>query len=139
MNKPLSSLALIAVALTLGAAAARADVPPPDACTSPGQPCQNAGPQFDRTGTCVRTTCTRQVPAADGGTMPMSYDCNLCRTPDGGAGGSGGGSSGSSGCAVAPTLGDPGRRLASAALMLSLSLSFFFLGRSRARRRTTRA
>jgi hypothetical protein len=89
----LSAAAWLAI-LTVGANRARADVPPPDLCTSPGQPCQNAGAQHNQAGTCMATTCTRTVPSGDGGTTTMSYDCNLCRMPDGGTTGGGGSSSG---------------------------------------------
>jgi MYXO-CTERM domain-containing protein len=122
MRNPLTLVLVIAAAvgaLALGAGRARADIPPPDLCTSPGQPCQNAGPQYDSPGTCVATTCTKQVLGPDGGRMPMTYDCNLCAANGGaGGGGAGGGgaggaggstshpSSGSSGCALAPTGSD---------------------------------
>jgi MYXO-CTERM domain-containing protein len=113
MRNPLTLVLVIAAAvgtLALDDGRARADVAPPDSCTSPGQPCQNAGPQYDSPGTCLTATCTRQVPAPDGGTMSMDYDCNRC-TANGGAGGNGAGGgggsmkSGSSGCSVAPTHG----------------------------------
>jgi len=117
------AIAVVVAALAIGATRARADLAPPDSCTAPGQPCMTAGPQFDAAGTCVAMTCTRQVPAPDGGTTSMTYDCNRCTA--GGAGGSGGvtgtgGASGgaggstsqpvseSSGCAVAPERGDAG-------------------------------
>lgn len=70
---------------------ARADIPPPDACTAPGQPCNNAGPSHDQAGTCTESTCTKTVPSADGGTMQMMYACNLCKVSGtGGTGGAGG-------------------------------------------------
>lgn len=136
MRNPLTLVLVIAAAvgaLALGAGRARADVAPPDSCTSPGQPCQNAGPQFDGAGTCVAGTCTKQVPAPDGGTMSMTYDCNRC-TANGGAGGSGtgatsGSSSQSSGCALAPTGGD--KNGAAPAVLLIATLAFI------ARRRRT--
>ena len=121
MRNPLTLVLVIAAAvgtLALGAGRARADVAPPDSCTSPGQPCQNAGPQYDSPGSCVATTCTRQVPAPDGGMMPMTYDCNRCTANP---------SSGSSGCALAPTGGDG----AGAAVLLIATLAFI------ARRRRT--
>src|SRR5207248_514623 len=125
----------------IGAVHARADLAPPDACTAPGQPCQNGGDQHNQPGTCVVTTCTKQVPTADGGLMPMTYDCDRCfAVLDGGNGGgtggasSGGGSgtggssktsSGSSGCAVAPAGGErthaAGMILLFAALMLAVA------------------
>jgi hypothetical protein len=97
------TLALLSFAVWLAIVAtgmnrARADVPPPDLCTSPGQPCQNAGAQNNQAGICMATTCMKTVPGADGGTTTMTYDCNLCRMTDGGT--TGGGSS--SGCAIAP-------------------------------------
>jgi len=69
---------------------ARADIPPPDACTSPGQPCQVAGPQYDQPGTCQPSTCTKAPPDGDGGVTIMMYPCNLCISGAGGHGGAGG-------------------------------------------------
>lgn len=80
--------AMLVLMAMQGARPARADVPPPDACTAPGQPCTNAGPGHDQAGVCTESTCTRTVPAPDGGTMSMSYACNLCKVA--GAGGDGG-------------------------------------------------
>ena len=120
------SVAVWLATLTVGVSPARADVPPPDLCTSPGQPCQNAGAQYNQAGTCTATTCTKTIPNADGGTTTMTYDCNLCQTTDGGT--SGGGKS-SSGCAVAAN-GSPGTAGGSA---LALAL----LGIAVARRRRT--
>jgi len=80
-------VSLVVVVGWLGVA--RADVAPPDVCTSPGQPCQNGGPQFNQAGICVGMTCTKMVPAADGGQMSISYVCNRCQPT--GAGGNGGG------------------------------------------------
>jgi MYXO-CTERM domain-containing protein len=111
----LAAVGAVLVTLAAGATRARADVAPPDACTAPGQTCTNAGPRYDQAGTCVATTCTKQVPSPDGGSMSMTYDCNKCTA--GGAGGSGGGGAGgstspppakSSGCAVAAGRGDAG-------------------------------
>lgn len=96
------SLAMGLAALTVAVNRAHADVPPPDLCTSPGQSCQNAGAQYNQAGTCVATTCTKTVLTADGGMMPMTYDCNLCQFTD--AGTSGGGKS--SGCSIAAGGGD---------------------------------
>jgi MYXO-CTERM domain-containing protein len=127
------TLAFLSVAawlatVAIGVNRARADVPPPDLCTSPGQPCQNAGPQNNQAGTCVATTCTKTVPTGDGGTTTMTYDCNLCRTPD--AGTNGGGKS-SSGCAIAPGKSAPAAECSAVALaLLGIAL--------RRRRRTSR-
>ena len=155
MRKPVANIVAIAIGfatLTIGALHARADLAPPDSCTSPGQPCQNAGPQFNQPGTCVSATCTKQVPAADGGTMSMTYDCSRCQLGTGGAGGGGAGGSGtggsgtggsgaggsglggpsktgSSGCAVAPA-GESGRTSGTAWLIATLMLVI-------ARRRTS--
>ena len=109
------SIAVSLLTLTVGASRARADVPPPDLCTSPGQSCQNAGPQYNQAGTCVATTCTKTIPDGDGGTTTMTYDCNLCQTPDGGT--NGGGKS-SSGCAVAA--GGPADAAGGSAVALAL-------------------
>jgi uncharacterized protein (TIGR03382 family) len=89
------------VVVVAQAGVARADVAPPDNCTAPGQPCQNAAPApYNNPGTCAAATCTRSVPNADGGRTPMSYDCHLCQPT--GAGGNGGtaGSGGSGGSAA---------------------------------------
>ena len=103
--RDLAAVAAVAATLAIGAGIARADVAPPDSCTTPGQPCTNAGPQFDQAGTCVTATCTKQVPAPTGGTMSMTYDCNHCAAGGAagdGAGGSGGGSGGSAGGSTSP-------------------------------------
>ncbi|HSS39177.1 MAG TPA: hypothetical protein VLT58_10440 [Polyangia bacterium] len=89
---PFSFLILVLVVAAATVGPARADVPPPDLCTAPGQPCQNAGAITGpgHPGTCVATTCTKSVRGADGGLTPMTYDCNKCEAPDGGtAGGDG--------------------------------------------------
>jgi hypothetical protein len=123
------TLAFLSVAAWLATAAvganrARADVPPPDLCTSPGQPCQNAGAQYNQAGTCVATTCTKTAPTGDGGTTTVSYDCDLCRKVDGGTSGGGGSSSG---CAIAAN-GPPGAAEGSARV---LALIGIVLGRKR--------
>lgn len=69
---------------------ARADVAPPDSCTTLGQACNTAGPNYDEAGVCVASTCDHPTP--DGST---SYACNLCMTQDAGSSSSSGGSSGS--------------------------------------------
>jgi MYXO-CTERM domain-containing protein len=100
---------------------ARADIPPPDACDSPGASCGRDG-----TCTCATTTCVRIIPCSacptgqcvegragsgesDGGpatgTCRSEYPCNRCRsdrddscTTDGaGAKGGHGGASGRAG------------------------------------------
>jgi hypothetical protein len=115
----LVAAAAVVVTLAVAATRARADVPPPDLCTAPGQSCMNAGPQFNGAGTCVATTCTKQVPAPDGGMMPMTYDCNLCKAPDAGTGGGGG----SSGCAVVAERGGAGSLAATAWLIAAVVLA----------------
>lgn len=56
---------------------ARADVPPPDACSADdiGKPCSNAQGEGDQdgTGVCKATTCTRMGPAGE-----HTYDCFKC-------------------------------------------------------------
>ena len=71
-----------------GSGQAWADLAPPQTCTAPGQPCQNAGPNGNDPGLCTTSTCQKTLPAADGGFTTTSYTCNLC-TPSG-SGGSGG-------------------------------------------------
>jgi len=124
-TRPLAFL-LVAMSLatvTFGASRARADVPPPDLCTSPDQPCQNAGAQHNQAGTCMATTCTKTLPNGDGGFTTMTYDCNLCRTVDGGT--SGGGKS--SGCAIAAR----GPIEAAGGSLMTLALVALALGRRR--------
>lgn len=114
------SVAAVAATFVIGDGFARADVAPPDSCSSPGQPCQNAGAAYNLAGTCVATTCTKQIRSSDGGLTPMTYSCNACQISGAagsggmgtaGSGGTGtGGStshtSGGSGCAVAGKVGD---------------------------------
>lgn len=126
-TRPLAFIAAAAVSLafvTLGISSARADLAPPDACTAPGQPCHNAGPQYDQAGTCTATSCTKAVPNGNGGTTTMKYDCNLCQTEAADAGGGGGKSSG---CSIAL-----GRPLGATA---SLTVAVALLGIAHGRRR----
>ena len=107
------SLILAVIGMLGGAGAARADIPPADSCTSPGQPCQVAGPNYDQAGICQTATCTKGFPDGQGGITTTTYACNRCEL--GGAGGAGGavsgtaGSSGSTGGAGGtPTAGGAG-------------------------------
>jgi len=99
----IGSIVVGAATFALGGTVARADIPPPDACTSPGQPCQVAGPNYDQAGVCRESTCTKGLPNGDGGITTMSYACNRCQLGAGGGGGAGGagGSSGVGGAAGA--------------------------------------
>src|SRR4051794_32392573 len=88
--------------IVCGQGAAWADLAPPDACTSPGQPCQVAGPQYDQPGTCQMTTCTKSLPDGNGGVSTTTYACNLCISSNAGgnsgmAGASGSGAAGGGG------------------------------------------
>jgi len=86
-----SVLSLVVVALFLTVSPlARADVPPPDSCTTVGQACNSAGPTYDQPGTCVTSTCRRATP--DG---PVEYECARCIAGSG-AGGAGPGAGGAS-------------------------------------------
>lgn len=89
--RTLVALTVLVIASGVAGRNARADLAPPDMCTAPGQPCLNAPPTYNVSGTCVATTCTRNVPT-DGGMMSMTYDCNRCKAPSDGGGGSGGAS-----------------------------------------------
>lgn len=138
---PFSVVALVA-ALAFGEGVARADLAPPDSCSSPGQPCQNAGAGNDQVGSCVATTCTRQVRGADGGLTPMTYGCNACQLSgaagNSGAGGTSGGngaggtstktSGGSSGCSVGGETD-----LGSGAALLALVVAGWAVARRRRR------
>jgi MYXO-CTERM domain-containing protein len=104
MRLTIAAVSSVLTAVLLVAGVARADLAPPDTCTSPGQPCQNAGSQYDQAGTCASTTCTKSVRGPDGGLTPMTYACNVCQPSGaGGAGASGhpGGSTGTGGAAGA--------------------------------------
>src|SRR3569623_1560333 len=94
-------ISLIVVAVVMGtlggAGAARAAVAPRDACTSPGQPCQVAGPNYDQPGICQTSTCLKSVPDGDGGRTTISYACNLCMQVGGGPAGAGDHSTGAAG------------------------------------------
>ncbi|HTB60400.1 MAG TPA: hypothetical protein VLC06_21170 [Polyangia bacterium] len=143
MTSTMFSVAALAATLVIGVGVARADLAPPDSCSSPGQPCQNAGAGYDQAGTCVATTCTKQVRSSDGGLTSMTYSCDACQisgagggsgTGTGGSGsvGTGGApthsSSGSSGCAIAGNAGG-----GDAAALIALGLIGLALG---SRRRT---
>ena len=80
------SLVLVAAALTLTPLHARADVPPPDLCSTEGAACNNAGPQGDMPGTCTASQCRHPNP--DGGVFYT--DCLLCK-PTADSGGAAGG------------------------------------------------
>src|SRR6185437_13825556 len=123
MRLTIAAVSSVLTAVLLVAGVARADLAPPDTCTSPGQPCQNAGSQYDQAGTCASTTCTKSVRGPDGGLTPMTYACNVCQPSGaggnagasghpGGSTGTGGAatstSGGSSGCAIAGGGADPG-------------------------------
>jgi hypothetical protein len=85
--RALTGTLLLVATVAIDAGFARADLLPPDLCSSPGQPCQNAGPQRDQAGTCTATTCTRSVLGGDGTVTSMSYDCTLCQPRRGGSSG----------------------------------------------------
>ncbi|HXU60451.1 MAG TPA: hypothetical protein VN962_02030 [Polyangia bacterium] len=141
---------LVLVFAAVGAGVARADIPPPDACSAPGQPCQTAGPGYDQAGVCTTSLCTKYMPSPDGGGTTMRYNCNLCAVSDagvttgtGGGGQATGGSTGTGGarippnccsvvggCAVAPR--DAGRGgLGVIGLLAALGLTVFLRRRAR--------
>jgi len=98
------------IGLAFAAGVARADIAPPDLCTSPGQPCQNAGAvinnQPGQPGLCTATTCAKSTRNTDGGFTSTSYACNRCLPEDAGTASSDGGSAGSAGASGAG--GSPG-------------------------------
>ena len=128
--RDLAAVAAAVAALAVGAARARADVAPgngdkyPPPCTAPGQTCQTDGLEDAQEGTCVATTCTKQVRNhRDGVTTPVAIPCFECRK--GGAGRSKSQSkskSKSSGCAVAPERGDTESLALAVSLMAGLML-----------------
>lgn len=95
MKRLLLALSGLALTTTLATSAA-ADVPPPNDCTTPGQACDNAPPDYKSPGVCTKTTCQKAYPPPDGSIV----DCNLCLPSDGGTGtggAAGGGAAGSPG------------------------------------------
>jgi hypothetical protein len=84
-----------------GAAEARADLAPANTCTTAGQSCTNAPPDYKTAGTCKASTCNRFVPGPDGARQPMPYDCTLCVADNGAGGGGTAGSTGAGGGAAA--------------------------------------
>ena len=122
----LAAVAVVFAALAVGSARARADVVPdesksnPKPCVAPGQPCDRAGPEEDKVGTCVAATCTVQVRNRDGGTTPVGVPCFHCIA--GAKGSKLRPTSKSSGCAVAPERGDAGSLALTASLLAGLML-----------------
>ena len=76
---------LCAVSL-FATSAARADIPPPDACNTQGAVCHNAGTSASEDGVCTAKTCSKGPPGQE-----YTYECLLCEpgTPTGAAGESG--------------------------------------------------
>ena len=69
---------MVRFALVLGvvlgfSSLARADVAPPDSCTTAGTACANAGTTYDHAGVCTAMTCSRATPNG-----PMDYACTRC-------------------------------------------------------------
>lgn len=144
MRRVVVPASLLFVALIGGVA--RADLAPPDSCSSPGQPCQNAGASNDQAGTCTATTCTKRVQPVDGGSETMAYACNLCQAPPsdagnnatGGVTGTGtsgtGGAAGSAGVSACPAckstsgcaVAGPGADLGGVALLVVSLLALAF-------------
>ncbi len=83
-----SMFALSLLAGTLCPMDARADVPPPDSCTTAGQPCKTAGDKLDQAGTCTAMKCKKMLPSK-GGLNAIEYDCNKCVATAGAAAASG--------------------------------------------------
>jgi len=73
----------LAAGLSFLGATARADIPPPDSCQSPGAACTNAGASFNQAGHCVADTCTKATP-----TGSVQYACMVCRVAGEGDAGS---------------------------------------------------
>ena len=139
--------AAVAVTFLSLSGRARADVPPPDACSdtaSVGQACTNAGENDDEPGTCQNATCPHSVSNGDGGFTTGNEPCILCVASDGGvvsdagSGGDGGGAvtvrddagttstpaSSSSGCSATPDTRDGATGFAMLAVgMIGLGLS----------------
>jgi MYXO-CTERM domain-containing protein len=97
---PVASL----LAVTSYAQSSRADLLPPNSCTSAegaGSPCNNAGPN-NEPGVCVNTTCPHSLPDGDGGISTSEEPCILCQVSDAGPA-AGSKSSSSGGCSASPS------------------------------------
>jgi hypothetical protein len=78
--------AAVIVLVSALSAAARADVPPPDACSlGAGMICNNAGPNSDEPGVCVSSMCPHTGPGPDGGLVTTMNPCVLCMPNDAGS------------------------------------------------------
>lgn len=73
-----SLLGLICAAGLFTAAAARADIPPPDVCRTLGEVCHNAGEAYDKDGVCTAATCSKG--SASG--QVTTYECLKCVAGD---------------------------------------------------------
>lgn len=74
MNAMMKTISgLLCAAGLFGAAAARADIPPPDVCKTEHAVCHNAGEKYDEDGVCTAATCSR---ASSSGAV--TYDCLKC-------------------------------------------------------------
>jgi hypothetical protein len=124
---------LMCAACLFVASAARADIPPPDACQAENAACDNAGERHDKDGVCKKATCTKG--SASG--QITSYDCFKCEaTPVLGSAGTSTTTEtdelkDDGGCSVG-SLGKFGTEKGVAALMLGLGM--VALGISRRRR-----
>lgn len=115
--------AAVAVTLFSLSGTARADVPPPDACSdsaSVGSSCTNAGDNHDEPGTCQNSSCLHATHLEDGGVASGDEPCVLCVASDGGEtttdggqatttrpdGGTAAAPSSSSGCSATPDTRD---------------------------------
>lgn len=67
-------MGLMCAASVFAASAARADIPPPDVCTTEAAACHNAGESYDKDGLCTKTTCSRG--SASG--QVTTYECLKC-------------------------------------------------------------
>lgn len=114
MMKPSCLVAIAALlAAPLLTSSARADIPPPAACDTPGSSCNNAGPEANEPGTCTKQKCQRTLPGEDGGFTTVEYDCNLCISSGGSSTSTTGGSSTSTTGADATSAGSAGSDKAS--------------------------
>jgi hypothetical protein len=69
-----SLLGLVGAAGLFTAAAARADIPPPDVCQTLDAVCHNAGETYDKVGVCMAAVCSK---GSASGQVTM-YDCMKC-------------------------------------------------------------
>jgi MYXO-CTERM domain-containing protein len=126
---PRLRLLLLASLMFTAVGSARADLAPPNACTTPGAACNTAGTSYNSAGVCVTSTCVRTLPPSTPGGPPntSSSSCNLCELKKGDGGAQEGDSDGA--CSYTPA-GGPAQGLGGLAV-IALGFAVAFARRRR--------